>query len=421
LLTLFLPPALALGLSFLCSGEAPVPGGEAAKLRASDWPNWRGPHYDGISRETGLLKTWPADGPKVLWQSAVTGGYSSVAVSHGRLFTQTQEKGEEVILCLDAATGNKLWEFRYACDYDRHASLDQRFKSGPRATPAVDGGQVYTVGTTGLLHCLEAATGKKVWGQDLLKLADRTCPEFGYCNSPFILGDLLYVNPGGQKGNSLAALNKKDGRVVWQALDDLIGYATPIHFEFNGSPQLVYFTGEAVVGVTPAEGKLLWRFPWRTDYDLNVATPIYSDGRVFISSNYGSGAALLRLRAQGDPEVVWTSLVMQNHFSTSVLHEGFLYGFSNERLRCVELARGKAKWDRTGLGRGSVLLADGLMIALGDRGQLVLAEATPTAYVEKARWQALDGVCWSVPVLANGRLYLRNESTLLAVDLLNPK
>ena len=387
---------------------------------ADDWPNWRGPNHDGISRETGLLTAWPEQGPKVLWKVELIGGYSSVAVAGGRLFTQSRDATDETVLCFDAASGTRLWEFRYPCDYEDHKEhLDQRFKSGPRATPAVDSGRVYTIGTAGDLFCLEAATGRKIWHRNLIQMARRTIPEYGYCNSPFIVGERLFVHPGGRSGDSIAALDKTDGSILWQSLDDKIGWATPIHYRFNpGAPgQLVYFTAFGPVAVSPDDGKLLWRHEWRTEFDLNVAAPIYSDGRLFISSNYGRGGALLRLVPHGNPEVVWQNQSMANHFSCSVLWDGHLYGFSNARLRCVEFDTGKIRWDKPGLGRGSLLLVDGHLIALGEDGTLVLAQAAPQEYVEKGRWQALEGTCWGVPVLANGRLYVRHDTRLLALEV----
>ena len=393
----------------------------ASTANADDWPNWRGPRGDGISRETNLAKSWPTSGPKVLWKMDLTGGYSSVVVAGNRLFTQTKDKNQDLVLCVNALTGEKLWEYRYDCDYAKYPSLDKRFLTGPKATPTVDGDRVYATGNTGLLQCLDVRTGKLIWEQDLLKLGDRSCPEYGYCNSPFIVGDSLFVHPGGSKGNSIAALNKKDGSTLWLSLNDRIGWATPIHIEVEGAPQVVYFTGQSCIGVGPKNGELLWRFDWKTMFDINAATPIYSEGFLFLSSNYGSGGALLRLKPKGDPEVVWKSLTMQNHFSTSVLFQGHLYGFSSDRLRCVVFKTGAVQWDKSGLGKGSLLIADGHLIALGEDGTLVLAEASPSRYAEKARAKVLDGTCWSVPVLANGKLYVRNEKQLLALDLGNSK
>lgn len=387
---------------------------------ADDWPFWRGLHQDGISREKGLLKTWPAAGPKVLWKREVPGGYSSFAVSQGRLYTMTEDRKEEIILCMDAATGEPIWEYRYPADYDQHPGLDQRFKSGPRSTPVVEGGHVYAIGTTGVMHCLEAKKGTLVWKADLLALGQRKIPEFGYSNSPLIVGDRVFVHPGGAGGNSLAALDKRTGKGVWQAHNDPIGYASPMLLRFHGEPQLIQFTGDGLVALKPEDGRELWRFPWKTAYDLNVATPIYSEGQLFLSSNYGRGAAMLKLKPGGVDEVYRTAN-MQNHFSTSVLYQGHLYGFSNDRLRCVDWATGEVKWDQRGLGRGSLLLADGHLLALGDKGDLVLAEATPTAYVQKGQVKALPaGPCWTGPVLANGRLYVRNETEIVAFDVVKP-
>src|SRR5229473_1755697 len=164
--------------------------------RAADWPNWRGPRHDGISAETGLLKSWPAGGPKRVWQKDLTGGYSSIVVADGRLFTQTKDQKEDLVLCVDALTGKTLWEYRYPCDYAQYPSLDKRFLTGPKATPTVDGDRVYALGNTGMLQCLDVRTGKRIWERDFLKLSDRPCPSYGYCNSPFIVKDLLFVQPG---------------------------------------------------------------------------------------------------------------------------------------------------------------------------------------------------------------------------------
>jgi outer membrane protein assembly factor BamB len=391
--------------------------------KAEDWPCWRGPRRDGISRETGLLKEWPRGGLKQLWKADLSGGFSAVAVAGGRVFTQTKEKNQEVVLCLDAASGRELWRYRYDCDYGAHPSFTgggrPQARTGPRSTPAVDGDRVYCLGATGILLCLEVKKGKKVWRQDLLKIGGRNCPSHGYCSCPLVVGDRLYVHPGGPKGKSIAALDKKTGNVIWQALDDGAGCGTPVWAEAGGAPQLIFFTARGAVGVAPKDGKLLWRYPWKTRFDLNIATPIYADGKVFISSNYGTGGALFRLTAKGTPETVWKKLTMQNHFSTSVLYRGHLYGFSDSRLRCVEFATGKVKWDKTGLGKGSLVIAGGRLIVLGDHGELVLAEATPDKYAPISQCQVFDRetLTWTVPVVSGGRLFVRSENALLALDV----
>jgi outer membrane protein assembly factor BamB len=407
---------MAIGIVFLASFFT-----DPAK--AEDWPCWRGSRGDGISRETGLLKEWPKDGPKRLWTADLSGGFSAIAVVEGRVFTQTKEKNQEVVVCLDAATGKDLWRYRYDCDYTAHKTFTgggmPASRTGPRATPTVDGGRVYTLGATGILLCLEAKTGEKVWQQDLLKIAEEVCPKHGYCCCPLIVGDRIYVHPGGPKGKSIAALDKKDGSVIWQALDDPIGEGSPIWIESGGAPQVIFFTGAGAIGVAPKDGKLLWRYPWKTQYDLNIATPIFAEGKVFISSNYGVGAALFRLTDKSEPETVWKEKTMQNHISTCVLYEGNLYGFSEHRLRCVDFETGKVKWDKSGLGRGTLTVADGQLIVQGDHGQLILAKATPDAYTEISQCQVLDKdkLSWTVPVVSDGKLYLRNEYTLVVLDL----
>jgi outer membrane protein assembly factor BamB len=341
----------------------------------------------------------------------------------GRVFTQTKEKNQEVVVCLDAATGKDLWRYRYDCDYAAHKTFTgggmPASRTGPRATPAVDGDRVYALGATGILLCLETKTGNKVWQQDLLKLAGRDCPTHGYCGSPLVVGDRLYVEPGGPKGKSVAALDKKDGSVLWQALDDPIGQSSPVWAEVGAAPQVIFFTGAGAVGVAPADGQVLWRFPWKTTPLIHIATPLYADGQVFISSDYGTGGAVFRVKEKGEPETVWNKRTMQNHLSTSVLFEGHLYGVSQGRLCCLDFRTGEVKWDKTGLGRGWVIVADGHLIALGDHGELFFAKATPKEYAEVSRCDVLDKdkLTWSAPVVSGGRLYVRNEDALVALDL----
>jgi outer membrane protein assembly factor BamB len=227
------------------------------------------------------------------------------------------------------------------------------------------------------------------------------------------------VHPGGLGGKSIAALDKKDGHILWQALDDPVGPATPAWAELQGAAQVIFFTGAGAVGVAPGDGKLLWRYPWKTRFDLNIATPVYAGGKVFISSNYGTGGAVFRLTGNDVPETVWKGLAMQNHISTCVLYEGHLYGFSEQRLRCVDFKTGQVKWDQAGLGKGTLLIADSRLIVLGDHGQLVLAEATPASYSVISQCQVFDKstLTWTVPVVSDSRLFVRSENELRALDL----
>jgi outer membrane protein assembly factor BamB len=395
----------------------------AAPTRADDWPHWRGLREDGICRESGLLKEWPADGPRQLWNVKLGGGFSDVVVADGRLFTQTRDGKQEVVLCFDPATGKEVWRYGYDCDYKDYPSFTgggmPASRTGPRSTPTVDGDRLYAQGATGVLLCLDVRSGKKVWEQSLLKLSGIECPSHGFCGCPLIVGDRLFVQPGGPNGKSVAALNKKDGSVIWQALDDPIAPSSPIFAEVAGTPQVIFFTGVAAIGVAPRDGKLLWRYPWKTQYDLNIATPIVHDDLVFISSNYGTGAALFRVNRTSEPETIWKGKSMQNHISTCVLYGGHLYGFSEQRLRCVDFKTGEVKWDQADLGRGTALVADGQLIVLGDKGQLILARASADGYHEISRCQVFDRntLTWTVPVVSGGRLFVRSEYALKTYDV----
>jgi outer membrane protein assembly factor BamB len=370
-----------------------------------------------------LLKEWPKEGPRQLWNVDLSGGFSSVVVADGRVLTMTKEKNQEVVVCLDAASGKDIWRYRYDSDYTKYKSFTgggrPQARTGPRATPTVDGDHVYTLGATGTLLCLDVKTGDKIWQQDLLKISEMDVPTHGFCGSPLIIGDRIYLAPGGTKGKSIAALSKVDGNVVWQALDDPVGYATPVWAEVGGASQVIFFTGVGAIGVDPKNGKLLWRFPWQTKPQIHVATPIYADGNVFISSDYGTGGALFRLTEKAEPVTVWKNKAMANHFSSSVLYEGNLYGFSEPRLRCVDFKTGDIKWDHPGLGRGSVVIADGKLIALSEQGELILANATPAEFSEISlcRLFADSTLTWTAPVVSGGKLFVRHENGLVALDL----
>jgi len=407
-------PWLTIGVAILAISPA----------RSEDWPCWRGAKGDGISRESGLLAKWPENGPRQLWRTKLTGGYSSMAVVDGRLFTMTKQDNQEIVLCLDTASGRENWRYAYGCDYKAHPTLTGgyppgKYLSGPRATPAVDDDRVYTIGTTGILLCLDCKTGSKIWRVDLLDLAQRKCPDPGYCASPMVKANRIYVQPGGENGKSAFALNKSDGQVIWHGLNDRIGYGTPVWIEHQGTPQVIFFTGEAAVGVAPESGTELWRYPWKTQYDLNVATPVYSEGKVFVSSNYGTGGAVFRLAELLKPETVWKKKTMTNHCATSVFFEGNLYGFSERRLRCIDFQTGDVKWDHSGLGLGTLLMADGKLVALSDKGDLYLLKAAPAAYEVISHCSVFPDrpLTWTVPVVSGGKLFVRSENELVAFDV----
>ena len=422
--------------SFGCGGMTHVQANEEfiqpAKPSLGGWPNWRGPNQDGVSTEKGLIDSWPAAGPKKLWERKLGGGYSSVVVSQGRVVTLSKRGTNETIECFDAWLGKTLWVVKYPGDYDNHPNLDERFRhSGPRSTASIDGDRVYAISTTGILRCLNVKNGNELWKRNILQISEKPIQLFGYCASPLVVEDLLFIQPGGTGEKSMAAFNKMDGSTVWIKHDFPIGYATPLAIEQAGETQIVFFTGTAVVGVSPRNGNLLWQYPWITNQYQNIAAPIYSEGKLYISSatiHNPTGGVLLRLKKGANPEVIWKGKSMANWYASSILYKKHLFGFNGMRLRAVEFLSGKRQWDQSGMGQGTLVIADGHLIILSQHGELVMAEARTDQFKELARWQALDppqdpvlltakyrGV-FSVPVVASGILYLRDQWRLLAFN-----
>ena len=389
----------------------------AGTALAADWPQFRGPNRDGISRETGLLKNWPAGGPKVFWKAPMGEGYSHLSVSKGRLYTLFGEGNNEVAAAYDVNTGKQLWK----------VPLGRKFLSdqgnGSRSTPTVDGDMVYALTAEGRLAALNAADGKKVWEHDLQTKFGAEPPQWGISTSPLVEGNLLLVDVGGSGGKSLVAFDKKTGKVVWTSQNEQAGDSAPIAITVGGVRQVVFFTGRALLGVAPKDGKLLWRVPWRTDWDVNAATPLFvPPDKLYVSSGYGVGATLFQIKvADGKVGVdeVWQSRRMKNQFSSSVLYNGHIYGFDDSVLKCISAATGEEKWKESGFGHGSLILADGHLVVLSERGKLLLVEANPAGYREKGSSQILSGRCWTAPTIADGRLYVRNQEELLALNWTN--
>jgi outer membrane protein assembly factor BamB len=382
----------------------------AAWAAPPDWPQWRGPNRDGISKET-ILKSWPAEGPKVLWKAPSGEGYSGIVVANGRIYTIHAARADELAVCLDAASGKELWRFVI----DRAFQNDQG--NGPRSTPAVDGDLVYALSAQGKLAALNAKTGAKVWSHDLRSEFGGKIPTWGVSTSPLVDGDLILVDVGGSGDNGVMAFNKKSGSVVWKAATDLPGYSAPIAVTVNGVKQYLFFTGTALVSVSPTNGKKLWSHPWRTSYDVNAATPVFiPPDKVFISSGYNVGAAVLKIKGI-QVEQVWRSQVMRNHWASPVLLGDYLYGFDEATLKCINVNTQEEKWATRGLGKGALIYADGHLIVLSERGKLLLVEAKPDAYLEKASVQVLRGRCWTVPTLANGKLYVKNQEEIVCFDV----
>lgn len=376
--------------------------------QAADWFRWRGPTLDGVSKETDWSTSWPKEGPRQLWKAAVGMGFSSVSVSKGRVFTMGNNGKEDTVSCFDAETGNPVWKYSYASPLD-----PKYYEGGPSATPTVDRDRVYTLSKRGVLNCLSATDGKPIWTKDLVAELGVKIPTWGFSSSALITGNLVIVNVG----SAGTALDKTTGKVVWSSGKGESGYSTPVLFTEASLRYVALFLADSVAAFSVPDGKEIWRHKWQTEYDVNAADPIISGDKVFISSGYDRGAALLKI-ADNKPSVVWENKNMRNQFNSSVLIGRSLYGFDESELRCVDLNSGQVKWKQDGLGKGSLMAADGKLIVLSEKGELVVADASPEAFKPLARAQVLGGKCWSTPVLSNGRIYCRNaKGDLVCVDV----
>jgi len=379
----------------------------------ADWPQWRGLNRDGISLETGLLDSWPKGGPPVVWKIQGLGeGYSSAAVAGGRLFIQGQQGSEEYVLALDADTGKQLWRAHTGIPFNESRG------HGPRSTPTVDGGRVYALAADGMLVCLETATGKTIWGYNIVDHFHGRVPHWGISESPLVEGNRVIVTPGGP-GAAVVALDKMSGKVLWSSQSDPAGYSSPVAFDLGGARRLAVFTSEAALGLDFASGQLLWRYERVANRTANIATPIIHDGEIFLSSNYGTGCVLLKMAAGGSASEVYFNRDMQNHYSTSVLVGEYLYGFSSSILTAMKFQTGEVAWRNRSVGKGSLIYAEGHLYCLGEDGVVGLVEATPAEYREKSRFEIPKGgyPTWSQPVIANGKLYLREQDNLYCYNI----
>ena len=359
--------------------------------QAPDWTQWRGTNRDGKSAETGLLKSWPQGGPPLLWRSTGNGGgYSSFAASGGRLYTLGTRGNTEYVVALDAATGKKVWETPNGSAFSNDRG------DGPRGTPVIDGDRLFALGGNGDLACLELATGKPVWKKNILSEFRGDNPYWGISESPLVLEDRVLVQPGGSKA-TIVALNK----------------AT-----IGGVRQAIFFTERNGMGVDVATGKVLWTNDRVNNGTANVATPIVSGNKVFLSSAYDTGAVLLDVTAGGAKQVYFTREMM-NHHASSVLVGEHLYGFSNSILTALRFADGKVAWQHRSVGKGSVIYADARLYLFSEQGQVALAEATPVQYVEHGRFRISAGELptWSHPIVTGGKLILRDQGTVYAYDV----
>lgn len=414
ILGLLAPMALILA----CTGAEPAKLGSPGIF---DWPQWRGPKRNDVNKETGLMQEWPKGGPKEVWQVKGMGeGFSTPSVAAGRVYLMGNAEGKERVLALNESDGELVWSTPIG------AATEAGGFKGPRSTPTVDGDRVYVLGVRGQLACLAAADGKQIWSENIAKDFDGHVGGWGYCESVLIDGDKLICTPGGK--NALVALNKNNGNLIWKAHvpgNDHADYSSAIIAEIAGVKQYIQFMGGGVVSVAAEDGKFLWRYDQPHNGTANCSTPLYQDDLVFAASGYGNGGGLAKITGNGGgfkAEQVYFTKEMKNHHGGMVLVDGYLYGSDDPGLlTCIEFKTGKVMWQDRGPGKGSVAYADGRLYCRNEgSGRVFLVEANPHKYVEHGRLDQPNRSrqnAWPHPVIANGRLYLRDQDLLICYDI----
>jgi outer membrane protein assembly factor BamB len=387
--------------------------------RADDWPCWRGPDHNGVSHEAGWDPNKLKDGPKFLWRKQIGIGFASLAVCEGRVYAlgntgkqddKSEQEQMDILWCLDAGTGNEIWRHAYPSPLQ-----PKNHEGGPSATPTVEAGRVYTLSVHGQVFCVDAESGTVKWQKHLTNDYGVKPHTWGFSSSPVIVNHLIILNAGTYG----LALHRQDGSLAWVNEKGVPGYGSAVPYEQQGKECVAILGNKELYGVVAATGEILWKQPWKTQYDESIPDPIMTRDELFMSSGLGTGAALFRIQ-QYKLAQVWSNKEMQNWLSSSVLWQGYIYGVDSRdgALKCLQLRTGAVKWGKEGLGVGSVMLAGGRLVALSDKGLLVIAEAEPGACKELASAPILEGKCWTVPVLAGGRIYARNAAgDLVCVDV----
>ena len=406
---------------------SPVASGGA---ESGPWPQWRGPNRDGKSTETGLLRQWPKDGPPLAWSTKGIGtGYASVAVTGGRIYTAGEAGDSSYVYALEENGGKEVWKARLS---SRTGQVGRQASAGPRTTPTVDGDLLFAMSQFGDLVCLQAADGKEVWRKHLTNDFGGKIQQWGYSESPLVDGDRVICTPGGQQG-TLVALNKRTGETIWKSTGwtDDAQYASPIAIEHGGVRQYVQFTQKSLAGIGAKDGAVLWKAPWPGRTAV-IPTPIFHDGHVYVTSGYEVGCALFKVNADGgkfSADRVYKTEDMINHHGGVILHEGKVYGHSDKKgWTCQDFKSGQVAWlEKQKLGKGSIVYADGRFYLREEGGRnggasnVALIEATPEGYKEKGRFsqpQRSGAFAWPHPVIATGKLYLRDQDVLLCYDVM---
>lgn len=384
----------------------------------SDMAEYRGRGRDGVVTGPALARSWPADGPAPVWKHPVGGGYGAFVNCGQALITIEQRQDREAVVCYDRNSGRQVWVYDYPALFSEKLGGD-----GPRATPTVADDKVYALGATGVLCRLDLKTGQLEWQTNILEINGAKNVEWGMCGSPLVVGEAVIVNPGSQGGGvesrSVAAYDRQSGKLKWSAGQGQTSYASPALADLHGVQQALIFDAVGLGGFAVDQGQELWRFEWKSDFDINAAQPVVlPDNRVLITS--GAGCALLQIEKQDDAweaREIWRNREMKASYANAVVRDGYLYGLDEGIMACIDLETGKRRWKKGRHGHGQLLLSEDLLVVLSEAGKLVLVEATPEAYRELGSFQAIEGKTWNNPIMVDGRVYLRNHLEMACYDL----
>ena len=379
------------------------------------WPGFRGDLRDGRYAAAPVRAAWPPEGLPELWRHPIGVGYASFVIANGRAFTIEQRRSQEVVAAYDLDTGREVWTVGWDGEF-----LESMGGDGPRATPTYHDGRVYALGALGELRCLDARTGAVIWRKNILEENEVRNLTWGMAAAPLIVDDVVVVMPGGSRDRSIVAYDLQTGERRWSALGDQAAYTSPMLVTLGGLRQILAVTARRAVGLT-VDGRLLWEFPWANNQGINAAQPLLIGGdRVFLSASYGSGATVVQIARNGDQftaQAVWENQRLKNRFSSSVLHEGHIYGLDESILTCIDAATGEARWKAGRYGYGQLMIAGDRLIVLTEDGRVALVRATPEGHEELASFDAIEGKTWNHPVIADGRLIVRNGREMAAFDI----
>jgi outer membrane protein assembly factor BamB len=395
----------------------------AGVVAAEEWPQWRGPKDDGIVREEKIAESWPAGGPRKLWEQQVGTGFASPVAVEGKVYVFAIAGSTDTLYCFDAAAGKELWKQGYqsklAGQMPREALRPDW--TGTRASPVIESGKIYTYGFGGDLVCRDLADGKLLWHTNVLTETDATPITWAQASNPTIDGDVVYVQGG--KGGALAvAVNKTDGKIIWKAEEALGGYAKITVADVAGQKQLIVFGGKALYGLNPADGKTLWSEPYETEYDVNAATPIYRDGKLLVTSSYRQGRITLYELSPSGLKTLWTNKEIKMRFQPPIVEDGYIYGTDGEpgTIKCLKWDDGSRVWQGDRISQGGSLVKVGdKLIAMSQTGKVILARATPQKYekISEADLVARTNNAWSTPLVYQGKLFVKGRNELAAYDI----